>query len=372
MSRTILFIEDQPERLTLIRAAFEPQEVVLQFASSLASARELINQRPYDVVFISKDAVRDGRDDSLERFAKNAPRTPLILVILKDDEDAARRALRQGIDDCVSAESSAKGAWSVAAERAIARRAGQQRTAPPAETWLKEQLYRVHKIALAGMLVPGVAHDLNNPLTGTIAYTELLSEKIPDPGHRADLTKILESAVRCKKIVDNFLIFSRQTEQVKSLELINTILDRAIDLRSYSFRKRNIEIVKNYGETPSLFVKLQDFQLAALNMLMNAEQAIEECGAGGGRITVTTGYNRDTRVVSFRIADNGPGIPPHLLSKIFDPFFSTKSTGVGSGLGLPISRAIIADHGGTLRAENGEGGGAVFIVDLPTAGRAVP
>jgi signal transduction histidine kinase len=364
----LLFIENHPERLTRIHALFEQaKDVVLQVAPSLESADALIRQRPFDVVFIGKDAIaRDRLDESIETFSGNNPDIPLILSMEKHDEETVRSALRLGFEDCVSAEPFAVERWLETAARAVARRAGRHKTLPPGEAWLKEQLYRVHRLALTGMLVPGIAHDLNNPLTGTIAYTELLSEKTTDPGLRADLNKILDSADRCKKIVDNVLTFSRQKEQVKSLELVGNILDRAVDLRGYSFRLRNIEIVKNYGKTPSVFVKLQDLQLVALNILMNAEQAIEEGGTGGGRITLTTGYNSDRQAVSLRIADSGPGIAPRLLPRIFAPFFTTKSSGVGSGLGLPLSRAIIADHGGTLRAENGEGGGAVFIIELPT------
>lgn len=376
MNRAILFIEDRPERLTRIRAVFEgAEEAVLHFAASLEAARELINQKNFDVVFISEGAVdRDRFGDLLETFTENIPHVALILIRERNDEEEIRRALRVGIDDCVSDEPCGPEAWLAAAERAVARRAGQRKTFPRLDTWFRERLCRMHELALTGMLVPGVVHDLNNLLTGTIAYTELLREKVTDAGLRTDLNKIWESAERCKKIADNLLAFSRQTEQGKSLELIHNLLDRAIQLLSYSFRKRNIELVKHYGEAPSLFVKVQDFQLAALNILVNAEQAIGEGGKGGGTITLTTGYNRDTRMISLRVADNGPGIPPHLLRKIFDPFFTTKSGDLGSGLGLTISRAIVADHGGTLRAENGEEGGAVFTIELPAKndGGAVP
>lgn len=231
---------------------------------------------------------------------------------------------------------------------------------------LKEQLHHADKLASIGLLVSGVAHEINNPLTGTIAYTELLTMKVSDEDVKQDLIKIADSAERCKKIVDNLLTFSRQRTPAKSLETINDIIDRAIDLRKYWLRSYNIEVVKHYDPVSTVFVDSQQLQEVVLNILLNAEQAIVDSGQTRGKITFTTRYNKEERMVLVRIVDNGPGIPQRIISKIFDPFFTTKPVGVGTGLGLSISHGIVTEHGGTIRFDNIEGGGAAFIIELPT------
>ncbi len=231
---------------------------------------------------------------------------------------------------------------------------------------LKDQLYHADKLASIGLLVSGVAHEINNPLTGTIAYTELLSMKVTDEGTRTELKKILDSAERCKKIVDNLLTFSRQHAPSKSLESINDIIDRAIDLRSYWLRSNNIQIVRDYGAIPTVFVDAQQIQLVILNLLLNSEQALVDGSNAGAAIRFETQYDKTRRCVVIRVIDNGSGIPQNVAAKIFDPFFTTKPVGIGTGLGLSISHGIIAEHGGNIWFENATGGGAAFTIELPT------
>jgi PAS domain S-box-containing protein len=236
---------------------------------------------------------------------------------------------------------------------------------------LKDQLYHADKLASIGLLVSGVAHELNNPLTGTIAYTELLSLKVADEAVKKDLTKILDSAERCKKIIDNLLTFSRQRSPAKSLESINDIVDRAIDLRGYWLRSNNIEIIRDFTAATTVFVDTQQMQQVVLNILLNAEQAIAGSGRTPGRIIFTTRLKAEERTVIVRIADNGPGIPEAVISKIFDPFFTTKPVGIGTGLGLSIAHGIVTEHGGSIRVENVEGGSA-FVIELPTGAGSFP
>lgn len=236
---------------------------------------------------------------------------------------------------------------------------------------LKDQLHHADKMASIGLLVSGVAHELNNPLTGAIAYTELLGMKVTDESVRQDVRKILESAERCKKIVDNLLTFSRQQAPTKSLESVNDIIDRVIDLRSYWLRKNKIELVREYDPVSTVFADRQQLQQVILNLLLNAEQAIESSGQAQGRVTFTTRYDRDGHRVIITVADNGAGVPPGILSRIFDPFFTTKPVGIGTGLGLSLSHGIIAEHAGTIRVENVDGAGARFTIDLPTVQRSI-
>jgi PAS domain S-box-containing protein len=231
---------------------------------------------------------------------------------------------------------------------------------------LKDQLYHADKLASIGLLVSGVAHEINNPLTGTIAYTELLAMKVTDEETRAELKKILDSAERCKKIVDNLMTFSRQRTPSKSLESINDIIDRAIGLRIYWLKANSIEIVKDYEPSTTVFVDAPQIQQVVLNLLLNAEQAIRDAGQARGKIIFTSRADKQRRRIIVTVSDNGPGILPQIAPKIFDPFFSTKPVGEGTGLGLSISHGIIAEHGGTIWFENNEGGGSTFTLELPT------
>ena len=231
---------------------------------------------------------------------------------------------------------------------------------------LKDQLYHSDKLASIGLLVSGVAHELNNPLTGAIAYTELLLMKVGDEGIKADLGKILDSAERCRKIVDNLLTFSRQRSPSRSLESINDIIDRAIELRIYWLNSHNIRIERDYDPVVTVFVDAQQMQQMILNLLMNAEQALTASGRSDGKIRFVTRSDKTSRSFRIQVIDNGPGVPQKVAAKIFDPFFTTKPVGIGTGLGLSISHGIVSEHGGTIRFENAVGGGAVFTIELPT------
>jgi PAS domain S-box-containing protein len=236
---------------------------------------------------------------------------------------------------------------------------------------LKDQLYHADKLASIGLLVSGVAHEINNPLTGTIAYTELLAMKVTDEETRAELKKILDSAERCKKIVDNLMTFSRQRTPSKSLESINDIIDRAIGLRIYWLRANSIEIVRDYDPATTVFVDAPQIQQVVLNLLLNAEQAILNAGQQHGKIVFRSRADKQRRRVIVTVSDNGPGISLQIATKIFDPFYSTKPVGEGTGLGLSISHGIITEHGGTIWFENNDSGGCSFMFELPT-GAGIP
>jgi signal transduction histidine kinase len=231
---------------------------------------------------------------------------------------------------------------------------------------LKDRLYYSDKLASLGSLVAGVAHEINNPLTGVIAYTELLRMNAANGGIDDELKKILHNAERCKKIVENLLTFSRQKAPTRSIESINDIIDRTIDLRTYWLRSGNIEIVREYDEGLTVYVDAQQMQLVFLNILLNAEQAINDTGRGKGKIVINIRHDRDLRNVTIRFSDDGPGIPKDVISKIFDPFFTTKPVGIGTGLGLATSHGIITEHGGSIWVESAEGEGTTLIIELTT------
>jgi len=229
---------------------------------------------------------------------------------------------------------------------------------------LKDQVYHLDKLSSLGTLTSGVAHEINNPLTGIIGYTEMLLMKDTDEQMSKYLKQIYDSAIRCKRIVENMLTFSRQTQSQKSPEDMNDLIDKTVELHEYWLRNTNIEIVRKYAESPVTSVDRQQLQQVILNLLINAEHAIIDAGRKG-KIEFETNVDRDQGLIEIRISDNGTGIPDEIRSKIFDPFFTTKPVNKGTGLGLSIAHGIIAEQGGTIEADSIPGEGTTFTIKLP-------
>ncbi len=229
---------------------------------------------------------------------------------------------------------------------------------------LKDQIYHLDKLSSLGTLTSGVAHEINNPLTGIIGYTEMLLMNDRSETDKKYLQKVFDSAIRCKKIVENMLTFSRQAPTLKSPESVNDIIDKTIELHEYWLRSTNIKIVKKYDKVPYISIDRQQIQQVILNLLINAEHAISDVDRIG-IIEFETQFNKAAGFVSIKITDNGKGIPQDLLTKIFDPFFTTKPVNKGTGLGLSITHGIIAEQGGSIWVKSEVGKGTAFIVQLP-------
>ncbi len=232
---------------------------------------------------------------------------------------------------------------------------------------LKDQIYHLDKLSSLGTLTSGVAHEINNPLTGIIGYTEMLLLDDRDDKTKKYMQKVYDSAIRCKRIVENMLTFSRQTPALKSPESVNDIIDKTIELHEYWLRNTNIEVVKNYGKVPYISIDRQQTQQVIMNLLINAEHAISDTDRDG-KIEFTTSHDTGDATVTITISDNGKGIPAEVLPKIFDPFFTTKPVNKGTGLGLSITHGIIAEQGGTIEVESVIDKGTSFIIKLPHSG----
>ena len=228
---------------------------------------------------------------------------------------------------------------------------------------LKDQIYHMDKLSSLGTLTSGVAHEINNPLTGIIGYTEMLLMDDRDDKTRKYMQKVYDSAIRCKRIVENMLTFSRQTPALKSPENINDIIDKTIELHEYWLRNTNIKVVKNYGKIPYISIDRQQTQQVIMNLVINAEHAISDTDKEG-MIEFTTHHDKNDKVVTVTISDNGKGIPLEVLPKIFDPFFTTKPVNKGTGLGLSITHGIIAEQGGTIEVKSVIDEGTTFIIKL--------
>jgi two-component system NtrC family sensor kinase len=232
------------------------------------------------------------------------------------------------------------------------------------ERLLQERLLQSEKMASVGQLVSGVAHELNNPLTGVMGFAQLLLTRDLEDTVRAQIQTIYGEAERAAKIVQNLLSFARRRKPTKEMADINALLQRVLELRSYDFTIRNIALDLTLDPRMArVWVDPDQVQQVFFNVIKNAEQAMID-SAGGGKLTVVTRGSAEN--VRISISDDGPGIPPDIQRRIFDPFFTTKEVGQGTGLGLTICYSIIDEHGGRIWTENAPGGGgAVFNIELP-------
>jgi two-component system NtrC family sensor kinase len=225
------------------------------------------------------------------------------------------------------------------------------------------QLVQSEKLSAVGQFVAGVAHELNNPLTAVIGFSELLSQTGTDEKVRPHLELIAKSAHRCHKIVQNLLGFARQHAPERKLVPVNSTIDEVLELMAYDLRTSNIEVRRDFQpDLPAILADPNQLQQVFVNIVGNARQAIQAFRPDG-LIRVRTREHLGKIQIEF--SDNGPGIRAENISRIFDPFFTTKAVGKGTGLGLSLSYGIIQEHGGHIRVESRVGEGASFVIELP-------
>ena len=227
---------------------------------------------------------------------------------------------------------------------------------------LQKQLLQSAKLAAVGKLAAGVAHEINNPLTGVLAYAEsLLEETDIDDERREDYEVIIRETLRCRNIVRNLLDFSRQEEPNFQIVDLNDVIGKTLALVERQAKFHDIELIKRIaGEPLRVNADARQLQQILLNLIINARDAMQ-CR---GTITLSSGYRDDGNRCYVSVQDSGPGVPEDVREKIFEPFYSTKST---SGLGLAVSWGIMEQHNGTIEIGDSPSGGADFQVVLPVA-----
>jgi PAS domain S-box-containing protein len=231
---------------------------------------------------------------------------------------------------------------------------------------LEEQLIQAEKLAAMGQMLAGVAHELNNPLTAILGVTELLRERAgTEESTRRQLELTHRQARRAARIVQNLLEFSRPASPQKKPLDLNNLLERTLQLHEHSLRRNNIQVDSHLpANLPGVIGDANQLIQVLLNLITNAEQAIREV-RDSGRIQIRAG--RIGHQVTITVQDDGVGIRPEALPRIFDPFYTTKRPGGGTGLGLSICMSIIREHGGNIEAEMLPAGGSAFTVYLPAA-----
>lgn len=228
----------------------------------------------------------------------------------------------------------------------------------------QQQLVQSEKLAAVGTMISGLAHELNNPLAGVIGYAELLQDAELDSQARGDLAEIVNNAMRCKKIIENLLIFSRKREPRREVCDLNEAVRQAYALKAHDIELDNIKVELALApELPATCADIYQFEQVFLNLINNAHHALQK-GEPPRRLALSSRVSVAGKLV-FSVANNGPLIPAEFINKIFEPFFTTKDVGQGTGLGLAISHGIVREHGGTITVASSAAAGTVFTIVLP-------
>jgi len=228
---------------------------------------------------------------------------------------------------------------------------------------LHTQLVWSEKLAALGQLLAGVAHELNNPLTVIMGYSELISDAIAGPHTRDQLSKLVGEARRMKRITDNLLRFSRQSTRDTHAVQLSPVVQEVLALREYYTRRHSVRVVLDIAQDlPLLAVNEDEIKQILLNLFNNSSDALE--GTAGSKQISIRAYRSGSRAV-IEVEDSGPGFGN--LNRALDPFYTTKPVGKGTGLGLSVCYGIVKERGGDLRIENVQPHGARVTIELPLA-----
>lgn len=256
--------------------------------------------------------------------------------------------------------------WGHTLERKVEERTRQLKAA-------EAESMQTEKLASVGLLAAGIAHELNNPLTGVLTFSSLIRQNMPDGSPDAeDMDLVIRETRRCADIIRRLLDFAREKAPEKKYTDLNQLIEETARLVQRPADLSNIDLVLELdGKLPPVWMDGHLIKQVIMNMLVNAQHAIE----GGG--TITVGSRRfpsplsaepgapAVPMVEIAVADTGCGIPEQHLKRIFDPFFTSKEVGKGTGLGLSVSHGIVKTHGGLIRVESTVGQGTTFRVYLP-------
>jgi len=251
--------------------------------------------------------------------------------------------------------------------RGISRDITERKQREEEKKQLEQKAQFASRLASVGELASGVAHEINNPLTAVIGYAHLLLDRKDIPVDiKRDVEVINEGAQRVAGIIKKLLVFARQTKPERTYVDINDIINTTLELRAYSLQSNNVKVMLQLDpDLPMTVADPGQLQQVFLNLIMNAEAEVKQTH-GGGKLAIKTERVGDNIQVSFK--DNGLGIARENLERIFNPFFTTRKVGQGTGLGLSVCHGIITEHKGRIWAESQLGRGATFTVELPIIG----
>jgi two-component system sensor kinase FixL len=334
--------------------------------------REALENLTWDVIASDFSMPRFSAIEALRVLQQSGLDIPFIIISGTIGEDTAVASLKAGAHDFMSKQSLARLAPAIERElrevevrRSHARAEEELRRKTEELVSMTEQLWQTAKLATVGELTASIAHELNNPLGIMTLRIEAILEQVPLDSPLREELEILEQEVeRMGGLVGNLLQFSRGSSRQYSTADIREEITNTVRIMQSHFRSRNIVVIQDFApDVPTVQADKQLLRQLFMNLFVNACDAMPSGGNLLQRVypIVVDGKGH----VAVEVSDSGTGIPPQILDKIFDPFFSTKPVGKGTGLGLPICRRIVQEHGGTLNIDSGPGRGTTVRIVIP-------
>ena len=328
------------------------------------AAAQLLGYQPEQIVgrnlreFLAP-AVQPSFGDYLERIRQGVTDSGLLRLITKMGDERVVVYRNTKFEEAGNAPYVLGHAQDITELRRAEKELQQQR----------EVLMQTEKLAAMGSLLAGVAHELNNPLAAVQGHTFILRKTAKDAEVVRRVKEIEEATERCARIVQTFVNLARPYPSTRQQVWLNKLVQEALDLLAYQLRLDNIEVILDLaGDLPLIWADPHQLHEVMLNLLTNAQQAMR--GASPPRLlTISTRLNPQSQTISIEIDDTGPGVPAEIRSRIFEPLFTTRAPGEGTGLGLSVSQGIIRSHGGTIELLSTTGPGAVFRIELPVERR---
>ncbi len=358
---SILLVEDNPgDRRLICEMLAEASNLTfdLKYADRLQTGLDILNESRVEVI-LSDLGLPDSQGlETLNKIYGQVPEVPIVVLTGLNDEMFGIQAVNKGAQDYLI-----KGQVDTNLLVRTIRYAIERKRAEERERQLQLQLNLSNRLASLGVMVEGIAHEINNPLVSVIGFAQMLMYKdIPENAKEAVRT-ISDNAQRVADIVKNLLTFAKQQKLERTLINVNDIIKTALEIRAYAMEISNIKVTTHLDHTiPWTMADATLLQQVFLNLIINAETGMK-LAHGNGNLLIKTELINNTIQVSF--TDDGPGIAEANLVHLFDPFFSTREVGQGTGLGLSVCYGIIAEHNGQIYVKSQLDKGSVFTVELP-------
>jgi signal transduction histidine kinase len=363
----VLVVEDDPSSAKMLEALLQHAGYRVRVAEDGAAALAMLDEAPPPDVLLLDWMLPEVTGLELCRAVRqrwDELSLPILMVTAKTDPESISAAFQAGASDYITKPFLGADLRARVAARLRTRRLVDERHQ------MHERMIERETLSTLGLLVSGVAHDLNNPLAGIFGHAQLLVEEERDPERLVALERILSEVQRCNRIVAELLTYSRRQAPERGAVDVREVLHEMVELRQRSLQGSGIHLrVEAPEELPTILADAGQLQRVFLNILINAEHAMRE---GGSTVVVTAESvpppaGGGSPWLAIRFFNDGPAIPRDVLPRIFDPLFTTKGEDEGTGLGLAICRRIVREHGGEIGVESGPKGTA-FRVLLPPAG----
>lgn len=382
----ILIVDDNPANLNILQRRLTNHGYETLTASDGEEALALAKEKQPDLILLD---VMMPKIDGIEVCRRlkgdpSLPFMPIILVTAKADPQDVVAGLEAGAEEYLTkpVEHTALVARvkSMLRIKALHDTTQEQATRLQAQAVLlaelnqslevrvAEQVQALHqseKLSALGELLASIAHELNNPLSVVVGQAIMLKETATDP-HIADrATKVANAAYRCARIVKTFLAMARQQPAESKVINLNDIIAKALEVTGYALRAADIDVSLQLApDLPPVQADADQLSQVLTNLIVNAQHALENI-EGPRELRLSSAFSAQHKQVVVKVKDNGPGIPPEIRSRIFEPLFTTKAIGTGTGIGLAVCHRIIEAHGGTIEVESTEDRGATFVMRLP-------